>query len=293
MVEAVSSQSPDPPFGVGVLPRRPERRPDLGEPESGDSVLEVVAINLVVVTKQEAARQLERTRLDHLLGSPFGRRMACDVEMEDPSPFHAQHEEHVDDVEGDGGNDREVDGQGLVEMVVQEGSPALSRPRWDVALGHISLDGALANGDAEFEQLAVNARRAPADVRVGHLDDELADVLVDAGSADSSFSTLPSPEQLETFSVPANDGLGLDHDECISPPDPEARQQRPQSSVERSEARSLSTMFEAGELMAKGDILGNEVSPIFEDGDDDRDDQRELERHGDDGNLGFSEAGNG
>ena len=44
--------------------------------------------------------------------------------------------------------------------------------------------------------------------------------------------------------------------------------------------------------MPQGDILGDEVSPIFEDGDDDRDDQRDLERHGDDGSLGFAEAGN-
>ena len=44
--------------------------------------------------------------------------------------------------------------------------------------------------------------------------------------------------------------------------------------------------------MAEGHILGNEVSPIFEDGDDGCDDQRQSERHGDDGSLGFAEAGN-
>lgn len=52
-------------------------------------------------------------------------------------------------------------------------------------------------------------------------------------------------------------------------------------------------MFEAGELVPERGILGDEVSPIPEDGDDDSDDQRQLERHRDDGSLGFAAAGNG
>lgn len=52
-------------------------------------------------------------------------------------------------------------------------------------------------------------------------------------------------------------------------------------------------MFETRELVPEGNILSDDVSPILEDGDDDRDDQGQLERHGDDGSLGFAELGNG
>lgn len=36
------------------------------------------------------------------------------VEMEDSSPVDAQHKEHVNELEGDGRNEREVDGQRLM-----------------------------------------------------------------------------------------------------------------------------------------------------------------------------------
>lgn len=52
-------------------------------------------------------------------------------------------------------------------------------------------------------------------------------------------------------------------------------------------------MLEAGELMPKGKVLGDQVRAIPEDGDDQRDDQGELERHSDDGSFGFAEVENG
>ena len=45
-------------------------------------------------------------------------------------------------------------------------------------------------------------------------------------------------------------------------------------------------------MMPKGAVLGDEVRSIFEDGDDGREDQGQLERHGDDGSLGFAEPDN-
>ena len=44
--------------------------------------------------------------------------------------------------------------------------------------------------------------------------------------------------------------------------------------------------------MPQSDVLGDQVSSVFEDGHDDRDDQRHLDGHDDDGSLGFAEARN-
>ena len=92
--------------------------------------------------------------------------------------------------------------------------------------------------------------------------------------------------------MPADDGRGLDHHQGITPAGPEAGQQRPQGAVDGSKAWPLPPMFEARKLMPKGEVLGDEVRSIPEDGGDQRDDQRELERHADDGSLGFAEVGN-
>ena len=51
-------------------------------------------------------------------------------------------------------------------------------------------------------------------------------------------------------------------------------------------------MFEARKLMPKGEVLGDELRSIFEDGEDGREDQGQVERHGDDGGLGFAEVEN-
>jgi hypothetical protein len=52
-------------------------------------------------------------------------------------------------------------------------------------------------------------------------------------------------------------------------------------------------MLEAGKLVPEGEVLNDEVRSIPEDGDDQRDGRREMERHGDDGSLGSAEVGNG
>jgi len=51
-------------------------------------------------------------------------------------------------------------------------------------------------------------------------------------------------------------------------------------------------MFEARKLMPKGEVLGDDVRSIFEDGDDGREDQGQLERHADVGSLGVAEVEN-
>ena len=71
-------------------------------------------------------------------------------------------------------NNEHVDRGDVAHVVLNEGTPA--RGRDFGAPGHVSANRGLAGLDAEFEQLTVDARRAPADVVVGHLPDEGANL---------------------------------------------------------------------------------------------------------------------
>ena len=58
--------------------------------------------------------------------------MRGDVDVEKPASLQAQHDEHVEQPEADGRHDREVDGNGFPEMILEESPPTL-RGRFAVA----------------------------------------------------------------------------------------------------------------------------------------------------------------
>src|SRR5437667_11914327 len=75
-------------------------------------------------------------------------------------------------------------------MVAQEGAPSLGgRPG---SLDHVLRDARLSDLKAEFEQLAMDARRAPQWIVNAHLPDQRAQVRVDLRSA-SKGAGFPSP----------------------------------------------------------------------------------------------------
>ena len=69
------------------------------------------------------------------------------------------------------------------------------------------------------------------------------------------------------------------------PPTPQLKQEGPKCPVERTPSGPLSPRLETRELMAQREILGNHVRPVFRDRDDERDDQRQLQRHDDEGSV--------
>src|SRR5215813_2672543 len=68
---------------------------------------------------------------------------------------------------------------------------------------HVFGDGGLGNLDAQFQQLAVNARRIPARVVAAHHPDQIAERLRYAGPTGLTAANSPRPEQAETFTMPA------------------------------------------------------------------------------------------
>src|SRR5260370_41672723 len=77
-----------------------------------------------------------------------------------------RHHEYVEHPEGRGWHDEEVDGDEVGDVVLKERSPGLRRGLR--ATRHEPGNGALRDVEAELEQLAVNARRAPDRIRQRH-----------------------------------------------------------------------------------------------------------------------------
>jgi hypothetical protein len=93
------------------------------------------------------------------------------------------------------------------------------------------------------------------------------------------LSALPSPEEFETLAMPSQDCGRLHHDKTFSPANPEAGEQHPECTVNGSKAGPRSSLNEARELVTQGNILGDEICAILENGGDNGENQWELEGH--------------
>src|SRR5207302_10525006 len=92
-------------------------------------------------------------------------------------------------------------------MVTQEGAPSLGgRPG---SLDHVLRDARLSDLKAEFEQLAMDARRTPQRIVNAHLPDQRAQVRVDLGPA-SKGAGFPTPVPTEAGPMPTHQGLRSD-----------------------------------------------------------------------------------
>ena len=159
VIQAFPPDRPDHPFDIWVLPRRSVRSQDLLDPESCNSTVELTPELPVPITDQIVRDLVLEAGLGHLLASPGSRWRVGHVEVPDRAPGIVENQEHVDHSEGNRRHGEEVDRDNVFGVVGQEGAPGLGwGPVW---LDHILGHRALADIDAKFEQLAVDAGRSP------------------------------------------------------------------------------------------------------------------------------------
>ena len=115
--------------------------------------------------------------------------------MENPASVVGQHQEHVEHLEANRRDGEEVHGHRSREVILQEGAPRLRGG--PSAAAHVLADAGLADVDAEFEQLTVDAWRAPQRILSAHASDQLADVVRNGWSSWSAVTALPRPKQSE------------------------------------------------------------------------------------------------
>ena len=188
--------------------------------------------------------------------------MGGDVEMHDPSSVVSQNQEHVQDLKPDCRHGKEVDRHHGFDVILQERSPVL---RWRNPRAYdVFAHARLADVDAKFEQLAVDAGCTPKWILAAHLPNQLADFFRHRWTPGLALTNLPGPEQPKGLTVPANDGFWLDNDQGRSPIAPDCAQPRPEEPIGRRQFRPLYRATQDAELVPKREILQLKSSSRFE-----------------------------
>ena len=84
--------------------------------------------------------------------------------------------------------------------------------------------------------LAVTVSSGGSRILQGHPSDQLADLVVNRRSA-GLLAGLPSPVELESSTVPPDDGLRFNNEQCQSPAWPKPQQPYPEDPVALAELR--------------------------------------------------------
>ena len=109
--------------------------------------------------QQESRRHVPGERFAELLPRPCRRGMRRDVDVQDPPTIVCEDDEDEQHATGDRRYGEEIDRHQRADMVLKEGAPRLGW--WPTPTGQQSRDRPLGHVQAEFEEFAVNARRAP------------------------------------------------------------------------------------------------------------------------------------
>jgi hypothetical protein len=145
-------------------------------------------------------------------------------------------------------------------------------------LRHEAGDGALGDGDAELEKLAVDARRTLQGTGRGHLPDESGDPGIDGRAASSGPTRELGPVGAEAAALPAEDGLGRDNDQRLAPAGPDSGQAGPEQAVDRAKLWPRSRSLVDGELLAQGQVFEGKLAVAA---DEEGEEPEEVEHEGD------------
>lgn len=158
VIQTLAPDGAHQPFRKRVLPRTLRRRQHFSDAHVAEAIPETFAIDLVPVSYQVGWCRVFGERFQNLLSGPSPPSDGH-VEMNYPTPTMGQHHQHEQHSKGCTGHRKEIDGNQLVEVVVEEGLPGLRRG-WTLA-GQESRHRSFRHIDTELEQLAVDARRSP------------------------------------------------------------------------------------------------------------------------------------
>src|SRR5438105_2522713 len=134
--------------------------------------------------------------------------MRCDIDPDEVSARQPDDDEGVEHVEANGWGNEQVHGGDVRCVVTQEGAPSLGRR--STSLDHVLRHARLSDVEAEFEQLAMNARRTPQRIFRAHPPDQCAQICGDLWPA-SKRAGFPTPVPAKAGPMPTQQGLGPDN----------------------------------------------------------------------------------
>lgn len=93
VIQTLATHGPNEAFDVGVLPRAPGTRHDLGDVQAGDPPTHSVVVDAIPVSQQPPWGRVLGKGLDQLLGGPRGCRPLGAVDMHDATTVVREHDE--------------------------------------------------------------------------------------------------------------------------------------------------------------------------------------------------------
>lgn len=237
VVEKIAATASHPTLGNPVLPRTLDRGLHAINLQSTNGSGNIQSILLIVVEEKEPGRGLVGKCFAQLLDDPIASWMPCDIEVQDATPVMTNDEKAVQQVECDGGDSKEVHGGNDFAVIVKKRKPTLRRLRVSRCTTHPTGDRSLGYLEAEHEEFAVDARRAPGGIFNDHLKDQVTDLFGNSLSAAHWVSGLTQhgPVPSESGAVPADHCLWHDEEERLFPLRPESASGDPKKSVEQAE----------------------------------------------------------
>ena len=207
-----------------ILPGGAWRNEHLFQTQATRSLHKFQTVNAVAIAEEIAGWLGVGKRLDQLLCRPSGRRRIGNIEMQDFAALMRQDQEDIEDAEGGGRDDKEIHGDQVFGMVMEEGLPGLVVASGS---GAILTDGGIRHFDSEFGQFGLNSLAAPSGIARPHSPDEVDEFALSGGSA-AAVTGFPAPEQAKAQRMPGDDSLGLEEQQAplpIWPPPPEGEPQ--------------------------------------------------------------------
>ena len=92
--------------------------------------------------------------------------MGSHITVDNAAPVVGQHQKHIENLETNGRHGKEIGGDQLLQVNLQEDAPG-PRGRF-AAAHHVLADGGLADVDPKFEQLPVDAGCTPTRILPAH-----------------------------------------------------------------------------------------------------------------------------
>src|SRR5258708_10095479 len=125
MIEALTPDRSDQPFGKAVLPRRGWCGRLVPDAHGAASALYDAAIDPVAIADEVVRSLIPRKCFRYLTRNPFCRRICCDVDPDEASAVEPDDDEGIEQVETDSWSNEQVHGGNVPRVLTQEGPPSL------------------------------------------------------------------------------------------------------------------------------------------------------------------------
>ena len=264
VVEDLPPTTADPAFRDPILPGRLHTRA-LRLEAGGLQESDHIGIEFRVVVQDDISiRTSLGERFPELLHDPIGGGMGSDIDVQDLAPPVPDHEEAVQQPEGQGGYGKEIHGDDGLPVIGEEREPALSRiAAARPQASKIPSDRAFGDLEAEFKQFPVDLRRSPVRILFRYATDESSNLFTHLRSA-AAGSGSPAPVQAKAFPMPCDHRFRSYNDQNIRPARPHAPQRGPEETVEAVQRRSGPVALEHGDLLSQSEDFKRDIQAAEE-----------------------------